>query len=63
MNHNKINELKNLIPKTIWNEAIANSAENGFESDYEALKESIRLLAQEFEEFTFAAIANHLTEE
>lgn len=63
MNHNRINELKNLIPKTIWNEAIANSAENGFEGDYEVLKESIRLLAQEFEEFTLTAIANHLTEE
>lgn len=50
MNKERINELKELIPNEIWNEALGNSAENGYESDFETLKEAIRILSDIYEE-------------
>lgn len=50
MNKEKINELRAIIPKEVWNEAIGNSAEAGHESDFETLKESLRILSYFYEE-------------
>lgn len=50
MNKERINELREFIPTEIWNEAIGNSAEAGHESDFETLKEAIRLLTYFYEE-------------
>lgn len=50
MNKERINELREFIPAEIWNEALGNAAENGFESDFETLKEAIRILSDIYEE-------------
>lgn len=62
MNKERINELKELIPNEIWNEALGNSAENGFESDFETLKEAIRILSNIYEEHLLCGVAEEWDE-
>ena len=62
MNKERINELKELIPNEIWNEALGNSAENGFESDFETLKEAIRILYNIYEEHLLCGVAEEWDE-
>lgn len=63
MNKERINELKELIPNEIWNEALGNSAENGFESDFETLKEAIRILSNIYEEHLLCGVAEEWDED
>ena len=62
MNKERINELKELIPNEIWNEALGNSAENGYESDFETLKEAIRILSNVYEEHLLCGVAEEWDE-
>lgn len=62
MNKERINELKKFIPNEIWNEALGNSAENGFESDFETLKEAIHILSNIYEEHLLCGVAEEWDE-